>query len=96
MAVVAAVVRVDDADPAYVKGSEFLKSIGFTNQAEIARVLDIAMNPNSLFVTFRDRKRAVNANVRQHRVFMGLFRARWIPIELMQSLLSQAHNRPPG
>eukprot|EP00803_Ostreobium_quekettii_P001260 evm.model.scf_828EXC.4 EVM.evm.TU.scf_828EXC.4 scf_828EXC:28858-30682(+) len=55
----------DDKDTAYAKGGEFLRSVGFKNQAEVARVLDIAMNPNSLFVTFRDRKRAANANARQ-------------------------------
>lgn len=43
-------------DPAYVEGSAFLKSVGFTNAAEIARVLDVAMNPNSLFVDYNERK----------------------------------------
>ncbi|GMH45525.1 hypothetical protein BSKO_13482 [Bryopsis sp. KO-2023] len=54
-----------DVDEAYVKGGEYLRSLGMTNQAEIARVLDIAMNPNSLFVSFRDSKRANNANARR-------------------------------
>ena len=44
-------------------GAEYLRSLGFSNTAEIARVLDIAMNPNSLYSKFRDRKRSVNAFV---------------------------------
>jgi len=43
-------------DPAYLEGSEFLRSLGMTNQAEIARVLDIATNPDSLFLSERDRQ----------------------------------------
>jgi hypothetical protein len=50
--------------PAYEDGAAFLRQLGMDQSAEIARVLDIAMNPNSLFVTFRDKKRAVNADVR--------------------------------
>ena len=41
-----------------------MRELGFENPAEIARVLDIAMNPQSLFVTFRDKKRAVNSSAR--------------------------------
>lgn len=48
----------------YSEGSAFLRELGFDNPAEIARVLDIAMNPKSLFVTFRDKKRATNSSVR--------------------------------
>jgi hypothetical protein len=53
--------------PAYEAGAAFLRELGMDQSAEIARVLDIAMNPNSLFVSFRDKKRAVNANVRLRR-----------------------------
>lgn len=52
-------------DPVYVAAATFLKSIGFTNQAEVARVLDIAMNPNSLFVQYNDAKRSRNASARE-------------------------------
>lgn len=52
-------------DPAYVAAATYLKSIGFTNQAEVARVLDIAMNPNSLFVQYNDAKRSRNASARE-------------------------------
>ncbi|MEW5302561.1 MAG: hypothetical protein WDW38_002292 [Sanguina aurantia] len=38
--------------------------MGIMNQAEIARILDVAMNPNSLFVSFSDGKRARNASAR--------------------------------
>lgn len=50
-------------DPVYLAAANYLKSIGFTNTAEIARVLDIAMNPNSLFVRYNDAKRSTNVNV---------------------------------
>jgi hypothetical protein len=52
-------------DPAYQQGVAFLrKRVGLENAAVIARTLDVAMNPNSLFVSFRDKKRSKNANVR--------------------------------
>lgn len=54
-------------DPVYLAAANYLKSIGFTNTAEIARVLDIAMNPNSLFVQYNDAKRSTNVNV-SHQV----------------------------
>ncbi len=50
-------------DPAYASGGLFLKSIGFSNNAEVARILDIAMNPDSLFMDHRG-KRSRNASVR--------------------------------
>jgi hypothetical protein len=51
-------------DPAYQQGVAFLrKRVGLENAAVIARTLDVAMNPNSLFVSFRDKKRSKNANV---------------------------------
>lgn len=49
-------------DPAYTNGAAYLKTIGFTNPADIARVLDIAMNPNTLFITL-EGKRSKNASV---------------------------------
>lgn len=39
------------------------QTIGFTNQAEVARVLDIAMNENSLFLSYGDGRRTKNASV---------------------------------
>jgi hypothetical protein len=50
-------------DTAYLAAANYLKTIGFTNTAEIARVLDIAMNPNSMFVQYNDAKRSTNVNV---------------------------------
>ncbi|GAX72795.1 hypothetical protein CEUSTIGMA_g250.t1 [Chlamydomonas eustigma] len=38
------------ADPEYTAASDYLKTIGFTNIAEISRVLDIATNPNSVLM----------------------------------------------
>jgi hypothetical protein len=46
-------------DPDYLAAASYLSEVGFTNKTEIARVLDVAMNPNSLFVTA-----SVNANAR--------------------------------
>ena len=45
-----------DPDPAYVAGGDFLRSIGMRNQAEISRILDVAMNPDSLFLSPSQRK----------------------------------------
>lgn len=42
----------------------YLQSLGIESKGEIARILDIAMNPNSLFFTLRDKKRAINIHVR--------------------------------
>jgi hypothetical protein len=50
-------------DTVYLAAANYLKTIGFTNTAEIARVLDIAMNPNSMFVQYNDAKRSTNVNV---------------------------------
>jgi hypothetical protein len=50
-------------DPVYAAAADYLRASGFTNAAELARVLDVAMNPNSLFATFSDPKRSRNANV---------------------------------
>lgn len=51
-------------DSAYQQGADFLRGrVGLENPAIIARTLDVAMNPNSLFVSFRDKKRSKNANV---------------------------------
>jgi hypothetical protein len=58
--------RRSELDAAYQEGSQYLQSIGIESKGEIARILDIAMNPNSLFLTLRDKKRAVNAHVRTH------------------------------
>ena len=44
--------------------AQFLKDLGIRSQADVARILDIATNPDSLFVTYQDRKRTFNANVR--------------------------------
>lgn len=55
--------RRSEIDAAYQEGSQFLQSIGIESKGEIARILDIAMNPNSLFLTLRDKKRAINVHV---------------------------------
>ena len=58
-------------DSTYARASAYLKSVGFTNAAELARVLDVAMNPNSLYVSYNDAKRSKNANVRVRYVRGG-------------------------
>ena len=55
--------RRSEIDAAYQEGAEYLQSIGIESKGEVARILDIAMNPNSLFLTLRDKKRAINAHV---------------------------------
>ena len=45
----------------YEEASTFMRSLGFENSTETMRILDIAMNPNSLYL---DRKRSINSNVR--------------------------------
>lgn len=52
--------------PHYAEGSQFLKSRGFRNASEISRVLDIAMNPNSLYLKDRHKRRSVNSSVSAH------------------------------
>ena len=49
-----------EVDAGYQACSNFLRSIGIENRAELARILDIATNPNSLFHTYRDDKRDSN------------------------------------
>ncbi|KAL3157590.1 hypothetical protein ABBQ32_012041 [Trebouxia sp. C0010 RCD-2024] len=51
--------------PYYAQGSEFLTSLGFRNASEISRVLDIAMNPNSLYLQDRHKRRSVNSSARR-------------------------------
>eukprot|EP00200_Dunaliella_tertiolecta_P005628 CAMPEP_0202354628 /NCGR_PEP_ID=MMETSP1126-20121109/9867_1 /ASSEMBLY_ACC=CAM_ASM_000457 /TAXON_ID=3047 /ORGANISM="Dunaliella tertiolecta, Strain CCMP1320" /LENGTH=212 /DNA_ID=CAMNT_0048947123 /DNA_START=74 /DNA_END=712 /DNA_ORIENTATION=- len=53
-----------NVDPAYIDGASFLKTVGYTNPAEIARILDVAMNPGSMFAEYRSGKRATNASAR--------------------------------
>jgi hypothetical protein len=48
----------------FQEAARLLRDLGLENQAEIARILDVAMNPDSLFVSFHDKKRAVNGSVR--------------------------------
>eukprot|EP00197_Chlamydomonas_leiostraca_P003614 CAMPEP_0202859796 /NCGR_PEP_ID=MMETSP1391-20130828/1765_1 /ASSEMBLY_ACC=CAM_ASM_000867 /TAXON_ID=1034604 /ORGANISM="Chlamydomonas leiostraca, Strain SAG 11-49" /LENGTH=178 /DNA_ID=CAMNT_0049538879 /DNA_START=187 /DNA_END=723 /DNA_ORIENTATION=- len=52
------------AEPAYVNGAAFLKQMGISNPAEIARILDIAMNPNSMFIDHSLRKGGKNVSAR--------------------------------
>ena len=47
-----------DTNEAYRSAAGFLRSQGFVDQEEVNRVLDIAMNPNSLHRSFRNRKRS--------------------------------------
>lgn len=47
----------DTLDAGYRAATEYLRLLGLNNTAEIGRILDIAMNPNSLFSASRDEKR---------------------------------------
>ncbi|CAG9463889.1 unnamed protein product [Pedinophyceae sp. YPF-701] len=48
----------------YREAAAYLRSLGINNASEVARICDVAMNPNSMFVTFRDRKRNQNKSSR--------------------------------
>ena len=52
-----------DGDGWYQGCSNYLKELGIDNRAEIARILDIATNPKSLYHTHRDKKREGNSMV---------------------------------
>ena len=49
--------------PHYAEGAQYLKSLGFRNASEISRILDIAMNPNSLYLKDKHKRRSVNSSV---------------------------------
>ena len=51
----------EEVDQAYAEGSSFLRGLGLDSRAEILRILDTAMNPNSLY---RDSRRSDNYHVR--------------------------------
>ena len=72
-----------DADGWYQGCSNYLKELGIDNRAEIARVLDIATNPKSLYHMHRDKKREGNSMV-------SLMQS------LMQCLLKSLHVASPG
>lgn len=55
--------RDEKRDAAYREGAAFLRSLDITSQTELTRVLDIAMNPNSLFADHQNKLRASNTSV---------------------------------
>ncbi len=56
--------RDEKRDAAYREGAAYLRTLGIDTQTEITRVLDIAMNPNSLFADRQTNKmRSGNASV---------------------------------
>eukprot|EP00884_Botryococcus_braunii_P001199 jgi/Botrbrau1/1107/Bobra.0162s0008.1 len=65
MAPLAALAEGRKANPEelYKAGSEYLQTLGFSNKAEIGRILDVAMNPRSLFSGSRDKRRNANARL---------------------------------
>ena len=88
--------RRSEIDAAYQEGSEFLQSIGVESKGEVARILDIAMNPNSLFLTLRDKKRAVNVHVSaQHALRLSWQLCAcllvWVPLWLFITFPHQRH-----
>ena len=42
-------------DEAYQECSTYLKELGLDNRAELARVMDIATNPKSIYSTFQGK-----------------------------------------
>ncbi len=59
-----------DSDGWYQGCSNYLKELGIDNRAEIARVLDIATNPKSLYHSHRDKKREGNSMVSHLLLFI--------------------------
>lgn len=56
----------------YMAGSAFLKEhLGIQSVGERSRILDHAMNPNSLYALRPDRKGAANASVRALTAQLG-------------------------
>lgn len=49
---------------AYLAAGNWLRGLGIESQPEINRILDVAMNPNSIF-TSRDRKQPTNPHARK-------------------------------
>jgi len=56
--------RDEKRDRAYRNGAVFLRTLGITSQTELTRVLDLAMNPNSLFRDNSTKLRGNNASAR--------------------------------
>lgn len=59
--------RRRDTEELYKAGSDYLQMLGFSNKAEIGRVLDIAMNPKSFFSASGDKWRNANVRHKSHR-----------------------------
>ncbi|KAK9811923.1 hypothetical protein WJX72_012502 [[Myrmecia] bisecta] len=57
--------REGTVDEAYRSGGAYLRTLGLESLPEITRILDVAMNPNSLYNTYRDKKRSYNVNARK-------------------------------
>lgn len=49
---------------AYREGAVYLRTLGIENQTDLTRVLDISMNPNSLFVDRQSKLRPGNDSAR--------------------------------
>lgn len=56
--------RDERRDVAYREGAVYLRTLGIDSQTELTRVLDIAMNPNSLFVDRQSKLRPGNDSAR--------------------------------
>lgn len=56
--------RDEKRDQAYRAGAVYLRTLGIDSQTELTRVLDIAMNPNSLFADHQNKLLASNASAR--------------------------------
>ena len=49
--------------PHYIEAAAYLKSLGFQQASEVARVIDIAMHPNSIYLQNKHKRRSVNVSV---------------------------------
>jgi hypothetical protein len=64
--------RDERRDVAYREGAVYLRTLGIDSQTELTRVLDIAMNPNSLFVDRQSKLRPGNDSVRHMAAFLRI------------------------
>lgn len=55
--------RETATDEAYQECSKYLRELGIDNRAELARIMDIATNPRSIYSAFQGKKGEANPTV---------------------------------
>ncbi|KAK9845766.1 hypothetical protein WJX81_001858 [Elliptochloris bilobata] len=84
-----------EMEGAYTAGSAFLQShLGIQSVGERSRILDTAMNPNSLYALRPDRKGAVNgwarkATVEEMRAVVEFLQSQGLTLDQVQKVVSE-------